>query len=63
LAIPTKTQLYITISVEQELNNICTMLQTVSSGSIGTKQKWHRRRGLRKWDDDMARNIVQTLNN
>lgn len=45
--------------VEEEWQNISDLLKRAASQSLGTKRKWHRKKGLRNWDD----NIKQIIEN
>lgn len=34
------------------------IITTAAKESLGTKKKWNRKRGLRKWDDNVAKIIT-----
>ena len=42
--------------IEEEWSDITNIIKQAALESLGTK-KWHRKKGLRKWDDEIAKII------
>lgn len=49
-------------STEQKRLNICKIFKQITLESLGKKKKWHRKRGMRLWDEELG-NIIDDKRN
>jgi hypothetical protein len=47
----------ISSDVEEEWRNLTFILKQAASESIGMRKRWHRKIGVRKWDENMEKII------
>jgi hypothetical protein len=49
----------ISSDIEEEWRNLTFILKQAASESIGTRKRWHRKTGVRKWNENIEKVVIK----